>query len=78
MRSRTSGEKLQVSERHDDFAALLAEALDVLQDLEDDVPAAAKRLGLSSSQLIGLVRMCPPAMLALNQRRAARGMHPLR
>lgn len=76
-KSRCRGGKLSVSREHDDFPALLAEALDTLDASEDDPKRAAERLGCSASQLVKFLKLEPRALRWLNDRRAARGLHPL-
>ena len=64
--------------KHRDFPALLAEALDRLQQ-EGWVPKdASEGLGCSATQLIKLVKLHPPAFTAWNDARRAAGMRPLR
>ena len=63
---------------HDDFPALLAEALDAIAACDDDVKIAAERLGCTSSQLIKLLKDEPQAIAALNVRRKAAGLHELK
>ena len=75
---RRAGERMKVSREHDDFAAVLAEALDVVAHFEDDLPAAANHLGISTSQLIKLLRQEPAAFVAINRSRAARGLHAIK
>ena len=65
-----------MSSTHEDFPALLAEALDHLQAAGDDVPTAAERLGCTSSRLLKLLKDEPRAVSALNDRRRARGLRP--
>ena len=77
-RSRARGSKLVVSASHDDFPALLAEALDVLAHLGDDVPATARTLGLTTSQFVRFLAREPAALAELNGRRHAHGKPPLR
>jgi RF-1 domain len=77
-RSRLRGTKFVVSADHDDFPALLAEALDLLSWLDDDVPAAARTLGVSTSQFVRFLDREPAALAELNQRRTTRGKPPLR
>jgi hypothetical protein len=76
-RSRSSAGRILVAATHDDYPALLAEACDSLAAADWQVPAAAGWLGVSSSQLVGLIRKCPAAWTALNAARAARGLAPL-
>ncbi len=77
-RSRLNGSKFVVSAAHDDFPALLAEALDLLEWLDDDVPATARTLELSTSQFVRFLARDPAALADLNRRRTARGKPPLR
>lgn len=77
-RSRLRGGKIMVNPGHDDFPALLAEALDVLEDRNHDVKLAAEVLGCSSTQLIKLLAAEPRALGLLNAQRAREGLHPLR
>ena len=51
--------RIVASPDHDDFPALLAEALDVLQASEFDPKIGARALGCSPSQLIKLVKEAP-------------------
>lgn len=76
--SRLRGGRIVVSPEHDDFPALLAEALDVMSSHNHDVKPAAEALGCSSSQLVKLLTAEPRALLRLNSLRAAAGLHPLR
>jgi hypothetical protein len=76
-RQRCRGGRIEVNPQHDDFPALLAEAIDVLFASEDDPKAAAQLLGCSPSQLIGLLRASPRALALINERRQARGLHAL-
>lgn len=77
-RRRVRGRQLVVSATHDDFPTLVAEALDRLQEAEWHVPAAAARLGVSTTQLIGLFRKYPAAWAAVNSHRTAVGLPSLR
>ena len=77
-RSRLKGGKVVVSPPHEDFPALLAEALDALAASDFDAKAAAEALGCSASQLVKLLKLEPRASKMLNARRAERGLRPLR
>ncbi len=68
----------RVSQQHDDFAPLLAEALDVIEATDFDVAAAAKRLAVSSSQLVRFLKVDPRALQQVNQQREAVGLRRLR
>ncbi len=77
-RSRCRGGRIVVSPDHDDFPALLAEALDVLSALDDEPKPASERLGCSATQLVKLLKEEPRALLQVNERRRQAGRHPLR
>jgi hypothetical protein len=72
-RSRVRDRRLVVNPRHEDFPTLLAEALDVLEWLADDVPKTARALGITPSQLIRFLALEPAALAALNHRRRSAG-----
>jgi RF-1 domain len=76
-RKRCRGGRIDVNPRHDDFPALLAEALDVWFASGDDPKAAAGLLGCSPSQLIRFLKESPRAIVLINERRRAAGRHPL-
>ena len=77
-RRRSGGGRIVVSPTHEDFAPLLAEALDAIERHRFDVAAAAGWLGVSSSQLVKLLRVEPRALKQVNDRRSELGMKPLR
>ena len=77
-KDRGMGGRIACNPDHHDYPALLAEALDVAADTDWDMPTAALRLGVSSSQLLGLIRDHPPAFAALNRERERRGRPRLR
>lgn len=75
-RSRVAGERISVSSSHDDFPAIVAEALDRLAAVDWSAPAAAERLGISTSQLVKLLKQEPRGLGMLNREQAARGLRP--
>ncbi|HKI21511.1 MAG TPA: peptide chain release factor-like protein [Isosphaeraceae bacterium] len=77
-RERCRGGRIAVNPDHDDFPALLAEALDMMLACTDDPKPAAQALGCSPSQLIKLLKDSPRAWGLLNERRRQAGRHPLR
>jgi hypothetical protein len=77
-RSRCSGGKLFVSAEHDDFPALLAEALDAVTTRQMDLRAAADSLGCTPSQLTKFLQQEPRAMRVVNDARAEFGLHRLK
>ena len=76
--TRAKAGRLAVALEHDDYAALLAEALQALEASAFDVAAAAAGLHVSTSQLLKLFRRVPAAWVQLNRLRLARGLPPLR
>jgi hypothetical protein len=76
-RSRCRGGRLNVNPLHDDFPALLAEALDVSSARDDDPKDAALLLGCSTTQLIKFLKLAPRALGFVNERRRVAGRHPL-
>jgi len=76
-RSRCTGGMLTVSDKHDDFPALLAEALDVVAACSGDPKLSAATLGCTPSQLVRLLKLDPRALLLVNQWRAGRKLHHL-
>ena len=76
-RKRCRGGRIDVSPEHDDFPALLAEALDVMFASGDDPKATAGWLGCSPTQLIRFLKEAPRSMMSINDRRRAAGRHPL-
>lgn len=75
---RVRGRQLVVSAGHDDYPALVAEALDRLQGTRWQMAPAAEALGVSPSQLMGLFRKVPSAWVAVNGFRTAAGLPALR
>lgn len=73
-----AGATIRVNPSHKDYPSLLAEAMDVLEDSGWDAAKAATRLGVSTSQLVKLVKDHPPAFGVLNAARAAQGKRTLR
>ena len=77
-RSRVRGRRLVISAAHPDFPALLAEALDRLREERWQIPPAAHKLGVSTSQLLGLCEKAPAAWAAVNRQRQSVGLPALK
>ncbi len=77
-RLRCRGGKIVVSRQHTDYAALLAEALDVVLACDVDLTAAAERLGVSRTQLTRFFATERTALALVNTWREDRGQSPLR
>ncbi|MCA9033712.1 MAG: peptide chain release factor-like protein [Planctomycetaceae bacterium] len=76
-RKRCRQQKIACNEKHDDFPAMLSEALDAIDAKEYDLPRAAGALGCSSSQLIRFIGRVKDALDWVNAQRQSRGMHRL-
>ncbi len=70
--------KLLINPNHEDFPALLAEALDHLAVRDWDVAGTAKHLGITTSQLVKLLKHEPQALALVNRERKSRGLGPLK
>jgi hypothetical protein len=75
--ARCRGGRMSISAEHDDFPAILAEALDSLEAHAMDVKAAAEALGCSPSQLTKLLKAEPRALAQVNAHRGRIGARPL-
>ena len=69
--------RLSVSAEHPELACLLAEVLDRLATVDYALADCAQFFGVSSSQLVKLLRSWPPALAHVNALRAQRGLHKL-
>lgn len=76
--SRCRQGKVAVNPRHEDFPALLAEALDVIAGCGSDVKAAADCLACTPSQLTKFLKLESRAIGAVNQARERQGLHRLK
>ncbi len=77
-KARTVGGRLLINPNHDDFPALLAEALDALHMNLWDMSQTAEILACTISQLTKLLRHESRALGQVNQRREELGLKPLR
>ena len=77
-RERCRSGRIVVSDHHDDFAAILAEALDALAFAQWDHRSAARSLGCSPTQLVRLIGRWPQAWELVNRRRGELGLRPLK
>ena len=77
-RARCRAGRIAVNPRHDDFPAILAEALDHLAAVDQDVKVAAALLECSRSQLVKLLKAEPRALAVVNEHRRRQGRPPLR
>lgn len=77
-KSRVRGGKIHCNESHDDYPAMLAEAMDVIAAMRWEPSKAAIRLECTPSQLIKLVKDYPAALHHWNAQRRERGEHDLK
>ncbi len=76
-RQRCREGRVVVNPKHEDYPALLAEAMDFIEACAGDVRTAATRLDCTPTQLVRLLRHHPPALARVDAARAGRGEHPL-
>jgi hypothetical protein len=76
--SRVRGGRIAIAVDHDDYPALVAEALDRIIAANLEMPVAAAALLVSPSQLVRLLAKEPAALEALNRLRGAASLKPLR
>eukprot|EP00746_Dinoflagellata_sp_MGD_P001626 gnl/MRDRNA2_/MRDRNA2_103073_c0_seq1.p1 gnl/MRDRNA2_/MRDRNA2_103073_c0~~gnl/MRDRNA2_/MRDRNA2_103073_c0_seq1.p1 ORF type:complete len:281 (-),score=41.73 gnl/MRDRNA2_/MRDRNA2_103073_c0_seq1:134-976(-) len=76
-RQRVKSGKVSVSDSHEDFPAILSEALDYIW-ASQDVKAASEALGVSTSQLVKLLGKEPAALQLVNNMRRSKGLPALR
>jgi hypothetical protein len=76
--SRVQGQRISVNPQHHEFPALLAEALDFIYSENFEMTTVAKRLQVSSSQLVKFLKSFPPALQLVNQKRIELGMGALK
>ncbi|MBL7044523.1 MAG: peptide chain release factor-like protein [Pirellulaceae bacterium] len=75
--SRCRSGRISISNTHEDFPTLLAEALDVLAACDMDIRSAAETLAVTASQLIRFLKIAPNAMAQVNKHRRKLGLHRL-
>jgi hypothetical protein len=69
--------RIVINPDHDDFASLLAEALDVIAERHGHLPSSAEQLGCTPSQLQKFLRLDPRAWLLVNRWRREHGLAAL-
>lgn len=77
-RERCRKGRIVCAERHTDYPAMLAEAMDMLASCGWDQKKAAARLEVSTTQLVRFVGSHAPALAAWNVERGERGLSSLR
>lgn len=76
--SRCRGGRIVANPDHEDFPALLAEALDHLAVATWEPRPAAEALSTTPSQFIKFLKKSPKAITNVNRRRIELGLHPLK
>ncbi|MCC6491658.1 MAG: peptide chain release factor-like protein [Pirellulales bacterium] len=77
-RRRAGHGRIAVRQGHDDYPALVAEALDALAACEWSPAAAGEKLGVTGSQLVRLLKIEPRVLAVVNIERRRRGAGVLR
>lgn len=75
--SRCRAGRISVNENHEDYPSLLAEALDLLQQMAWDPKSAAEKLTCTPSQLLKFLKQEPQAWTALLTQRRQNGLPDL-
>jgi len=70
--------RISINPHHNDFPALVAEAIVNLNRDHWEVAASAKKLGCSTNQLVKLLKLHYPAFSRLNQERERLGLSGLK
>lgn len=70
---RNHGGRIAVNPEHEDFPALLAEALDQCCEHRYDLPTTAKILAVTGSQLLKFIAKAPKALAKVNGKRKQLG-----
>ena len=70
--------RISINPAHEEFPALLAEALDIVFANDFAIPAAATNLEVTASQLVKLLKLEPQALGIVNRERASLGLPALR
>jgi len=76
-RQRVKAGRISVNPEHEEFPALLAEALNVVCANAFEVSAAAKQLGVTTSQLIKFLKIERGALELINRERVTSGQSML-
>lgn len=76
--SRCKNNKISCNDKHKDFPAMMAEALNAADAKSYDVKRAAAALGCSTSQLVRFIAKVPEALELLNSERESLGLKKLK
>lgn len=70
--------RLSLNPKHEDFPSILAELMDVIHAFKGDVSKAAMLVGITTSQIVRVLKHDPAALTAVNAWRSAQRLRPLR
>lgn len=73
-KSRCHNGRISINPKHEDFPAIIAEAIDTLVANDFEVPNTSATLGCTGSQLVKLLKDEPKAFELLNHERVLRGL----
>ena len=75
---RVQAQRITISKHHNDFPAMLSEALDYVMQEEGDLQGFCDLIGCSKSQLVKFLKLDPSALQGVNDLRHQHGHHTLR
>jgi hypothetical protein len=75
-KTRCRNARISINPSHEDYPAILAEALDRIVVCDWDVSTAAEQLQATTSQIIKLLKHDPRAVTLVNRERQQRDMRP--
>jgi hypothetical protein len=75
---RVQAQRITISKHHNDFPAMLSEALDYIMQEQGDLQGFGDLAGCSKSQLVKFFKLDPIALQCVNDLRHQHGHHTLR
>lgn len=75
---RVQAQRITISKHHNDFPAMLSEALDYIMQEQGDLQGFGDLAGCSKSQLVKFFKLDPNALQCVNDLRHQHGHHTLR
>lgn len=75
---RVQAQRITISKHHNDFPAMLSEALDYIMQEQGDLQGFGDLTGCSKSQLVKFFKLDPIALQCVNDLRHQHGHHTLR
>ena len=75
---RVQAQRITISKHHNDFPAMLSEALDYIVQEQGDLQGFSDLVGCSKSQLVKFFKLDPTALQYVNDLRHQHGHHTLR